>query len=327
MRFSVSEKYEIIRLVETSELGVNRTLQELKIPKSTFYKWYNCYLEDGIAGLEAKPRARRTYWNKIPDEVRQQVVDLALDYPEESPRSLACKLIDEQHYFISESSVYRILKAQGLITSPAFSVDMAADAYKNKTTRVHQMWQTDFTYLKIVNWGWYYLSTILDDYSRYIVYWELCSTMTAGDVERSIQRALQKTGLTRKQRPRLLSDNGPCYISSELKAFIEAENIDHIRGRPCHPQTQGKIERYHRSMKSIIKLDNYYFPEELKIRLSEFVNYYNNRRYHESLNNLRPADVYLGRGAQILKQRQITKEKTMQLRRKNYLIQTQKSVT
>ena len=321
MRFSQQEKYEIIRLVETSEIGVNRTLKEIGIHKSTFYNWYGKYLKRGFDGLAPKSRSRNTYWNKIPEKIRTDVVNMALDYPEESARNLAWKMTDERKSYISESSVYRILKEKGLTTQPAFSLDAAANEYKDKTTRVNQMWQTDFTYLKIIHWGWYYLSTVLDDYSRYIVHWELCSTMTSADVQRTVDRALKATGLSRTQRPKLLSDNGPCYISNELKSFMADRDMKHIRGKPNHPQTQGKIERYHRSMKNIIKLDNYYFPQQLKDRLAVFVDYYNNRRYHEALNNLNPADVYFGRGEQILKQRKIIKEKTMKKRRKNHLSQ------
>jgi len=321
MRFTQQEKYEIIRLVETSEIGVNRTLKEIGIHKSTFYNWYGKYQEEGFDGLAPRPRARNTYWNKIPDKVHTEVIDMALDYPEESSRGVACKMIDEKQYYISESSVYRILKANGLITQPAFNIMAASNEFKDKTARIHQMWQTDFTYLKITGWGWYYLSTILDDYSRYIVHWELCSTMHTKDVTRTIEAALLKAGLSQKQRPKLLSDNGPCYISHELKQFISDKNMEHIRGRPLHPQTQGKIERYHRSMKNIIKLEHYYFPEELKQRLAEFVDYYNNRRYHESLQNVTPSDVYFGRAKSILDQRRITKEKTMRKRRKTHVKQ------
>lgn len=320
MRFTQQEKFEIIRLVETSEIGANRTLKEIGVNKSTFYNWYNRYLEDGFDGLAPKPRTRNTYWNKIPDKVKKDVVDMALDFPEESSRNLACKMIDENKYYISESSVYRILRKEGLITQPAFDLIAAANEYKDKTTRINQMWQTDFTYMKIVGWGWYYLSTILDDYSRYIIYWELCSTMTTKDVEQTVNNALELAGIPAAQRPKLLSDNGPCYISNQFKEYIENMDIKHVRGKPNHPQTQGKIERYHRSMKNIIKLDNYYFPEQLKERLAEFVDYYNNRRYHESLQNLTPADVYFGRGEKILKQRQIIKMNTMKKRRKEHLI-------
>ncbi|MWD30282.1 DDE-type integrase/transposase/recombinase [Aquicoccus sp. SCR17] len=230
-------------------------------------------------------------------------------------------MTDEREYYISESSVYRILKSKGLVTSPAFDTMAASQEYRDKTTRVHQMWQTDFTYLKIVGWGWYYLSTILDDYSRYIIHWELCPSMNAGDVKKTVARALEKVSLPKGKMPRLLSDNGPCYISGELKEFIKERDMEHIRGKPNHPQTQGKIERYHRSMKNIIKLDNYYLPGELKERLEEFVDYYNNRRYHESLDNLTPATVYFGLDKKILENRKLIKRRTMLKRRKEHQIQ------
>ena len=321
MRFTRQEKYEIIQLVEGSDLGPNRTLCELGINKSTFYKWYGRFKEQGYDGLAPKLRARNSYWNKIPEKIRNEVVELALDVPELSPRELACRMIDTRSYYISESSVYRILKERGLITSPAYIVMQASNEFKDKTVRVNQMWQTDFTYFKIVGWGWYYLSTILDDYSRYIVHWELCSNMKTDDVTRTLDRALEKSGLSVNNRPRLLSDNGSCYISSELAQYIEEQNMDHVRGKPNHPQTQGKIERYHRSMKNVVKLENYYLPGDLINRLEQFVEYYNNHRYHESLNNLTPADVYFRRDQQILKQRETIKLKTMKQRRKTHLSQ------
>ena len=146
--------------------------------------------------------------------------------------------------------------------------------------------------------GWYYLSTVLDDYSRFIVSWRLCKTMSATDVSDTLDDALRFTCLDTikvNHNPRLLSDNGPCYISGELADFLEENGMTHARGRPYHPQTQGKIERWHRSMKNKILLNNYYFPCELEQQLQRFVRYYNHERYHESLNNLTPADVFYGR--------------------------------
>ena len=320
MRFSQAEKMEIIQIVQNSELGVNRTLKELGIHKSTFYQWYGKYQDKGYDGLAPKKRAINSQWNRIPDIHRQTVVEVALDLPELSPRELAFHITDYVGFFISESSVYRILKQRGLITSPTHLLMRAEAEFKDKTTRVNQMWQTDFTYFKIIGWGWYYLSTILDDYSRYIVSWELCSNMTSKDAERSIENALQCTGLKDNNPPKLLSDNGSCYISNSLAFYLDSVGMDHVRGAPNHPQTQGKIERYHRSMKNIIKLENYYSPEELKYRLNEFVDYYNNNRYHESLQNVTPADVYFGRDKKILNNRNLLKQKTMKKRRKLHLL-------
>jgi transposase InsO family protein len=318
MRLTVAEKQEIIQIVERSELGVNRTLKQLGINKSTFYKWYNAYLNKGSAGLEPK-YASRQRWNAIPQEEKNLVVEIALEYPDLSPRELSCRLTDEKGTFISESSVYRILKSKGLITSPAHILLSAGNEFSEKTCFVHEMWQTDFTYFKILGWGWYYLSTILDDYSRYIVHWELCKTMKTEDVQRTVVRALAAAGLKNNNKPKLLSDNGSCYIAAELKCFLKDEMMKLIHGRPNHPQTQGKIERYHRSMKNVVKLEHYYCPEELIAALEKFVTYYNHQRYHESLGNVTPADVYYGRQDEIKKYREAVKKNTLKRRRQNYL--------
>ena len=140
------------------------------------------------------------------------------------------------------------MKAHDLIGSPAFIVIKAADEFKDKTTAPNQLWQTDFTYLKVIGWGWYYLSTILDDYSRYIIAWKLCTTMRADDVTDTLELALVASGCNSAMvvhKPRLLSDNGSSYISSDLAEWLKDRGIAHVRGAPCHPQTQGKIERWH----------------------------------------------------------------------------------
>jgi transposase InsO family protein len=304
--------------VEQSSLSIRRTLALIGIPSSTFYDWYSRYQEGGIEALEdGKPRPRRI-WNKIPDKIRTAIVNLALEEPDLSPRGLAVNFTDTNGSFVSEASVYRLLKDHGLITSPAFILMKAADRFVNPTTAPNQLWQIDFTYLKVIGWGWFYLSTVLDDFSRYILAWKLCTTMAATDVSDTLHAAPQASGLdqvTVLHRPRLLSDNGLSYLSSELDEWLENKGIKHIRGRAYHPMTQGKIERYHRSMKNRILLENYYLPGQLEQSIGEFVEHYNNRRYHESLDNLTPADVYFGRAPAILKRRQTIKRKTIEQRR------------
>jgi len=321
MRYPASEKLEIIRLVETSPLPLRRTLDQIGIPKSTFYSWYDRYLTGGLDALEDhRPKPKRV-WNRIPDAVREKVVALALDEPELSPREIAVAFTDRERSFVSEASVYRLLKARGLITSPAFIVMKAADTFANPTTAINQLWQTDFTYLKVTGWGWFYLSTILDDFSRYIVASKLCTTMAASDVTDTLDLALQASGLDQTRpdhRPRLLSDNGPSYIAGDLSDWLEEQGMKHTRGKPYHPMTQGKIERWHLSLKSRILLENYYLPGDLERAIGDFVDHYNHRRYHESLDNLTPADVYFGRGQRILDMRKEIKRKTIERRRRDH---------
>ena len=318
MRYPASEKLEIIRLVERSHLPTKRILAMLGIPRTTFYRWYDRYIALGEAGLEDQPSHPGRVWYRIPDAVRRQIVDLALEEPELSPRELAIQFTDTQRYFVSEASVYRLLKAYDLVTSPAFAIIKAADEFHEKTIRPNQLWQTDFTYLKVIGWGWFYLSTILDDYSRYIIAWRLCTTMRAGDVTATLEDALAASGCDDAvvaHRPRLLTDNGSSYISGDLATWLEGEGIDHIRGAPNHPQTQGKIERWHQTLKNRILLENYYLPGALEEAIAAFVDHYNHQRYHESLGNCTPADVYFGRAETILRQRKEIKAKTIETRR------------
>ena len=321
MRYPASEKLEIIRLVEQSALPVRRTLDQIGIPKSTFYTWYDRYQTGGLEALEDhRPRPRRV-WNRIPDDVRRKILELALDKPDLSPREVAVAFTDKERSFVSEASVYRLLKGHGLITSPAFIVMKAAGKFQNPTTAVNQLWQTDFTYLKVVRWGWFFLSTVLDDFSRYIVAWKLCTGMAASDVTDTLELALKASGLddlTVKHRPRLLSDNGPSYIASDLSEWLRERDMKHTRGKPYHPMTQGKIERWHLSLKSRILLENYYLPGDLERAVADFVDNYNHRRYHESLDNLTPADVYFGRGQHILEMRKEIKRRTIEQRRRNH---------
>jgi len=160
MRYPASEKLEIIRLVEQSTLEVRPTLEKLGIPRATFYRWYDRYQRGGPEVLEDRSPRPDRIWNRIPDDVRFQIVDLTLAVPELSPRE-------------------------------------AASSFTDQTTAPNHLWQTDFTYLKVIGWGWFYLSTMLDDYSRYIIAWKLCTTMKAEDVTDTLNLALQGQGLPR----------------------------------------------------------------------------------------------------------------------------------
>jgi putative transposase len=318
MRYPASEKLEIIHIVEKSHLPVRQTLEKLGIPRATFYRWYDLYRLGGIDTLEDHRPMPGHVWNRVPDDTRREIVELALNEPTLSPRELAVRFTDTKRYFISESSVYRLLKAHDLITSPAFIVLKAADEFKDKTTAPNQLWQTDFTYLKVIGWGWFYLSTVLDDYSRYIIAWKLCTTMKATDVKDTLNIALQTSGIDQVNvihRPRLLSDNGSSYISADLARWLDDKGMDHIRGAPQHPQTQGKIERWHQTLKNRILLENYYLPGDLEHKIADFVTHYNHLRYHESIANLTPADVYFGKDQTILLERERIKRQTLKTRR------------
>ena len=210
MRYLAAEKLEIIRLVEQSRLAVRRTLRQLGIPPATFYRWYERFQTAGPEALTDRPSRPGRVWNRIPDTVRGRIVELALAEPELSPRELAVRFTDKQRYFVSEASVYRLLKVHDLITSPAFILVKAADAFHTPTTAPNQQ---------------------------------------------------------------------------------------------------------HQTLKNRILLENYYLPGALEAQVEAFVAHYNHHRYHESLSNLTPADVYFGRGQTILLDRERIKRRTIQRRR------------
>ena len=165
---------------------------------------------------------------------------------------------------------------------------------------------------------------MLDDFSRYIVAWKLCATMGAEDVTATLDLALSAAGLdhvTVGRRPRLLSDNGSSYVAGDLAEWLEDKGVEHVRGAPYHPQTQGKIERWHQTLKNRILLNNYYLPGDLERQIGAFVEHYNHVRYHESINNLTPADVYFGRAETILAERQRIKRATIANRRLQHQLQ------
>ncbi len=321
MRYPASEKLEFIHLMERSSRPAKWTLDKLGVKRRTFYRWYDRYLNYGEDELADRAPHPGRVWNKIPDSVRAEVLDMALDVPELSPRELAVQFTDTKGYFVSESSVYRLLKAHDLISSPAFIVMKAASEFRDKTTAINQMWQTDFTYFKIIGWGWMYLSTVLDDFSRYIISWKLCTTMKTSDVTDTLNMALEASGCDKAHvmhKPRLLSDNGASYISGDLKDYIKDNGMSHVRGAPYHPQTQGKIERWHQTLKNRILLENNFLPGDLERQIENFVEHYNHERYHESLKNVTPADVYFDRAQSIINRRERIKKKTIEHRRLQY---------
>ena len=315
MRYPASEEAQDNTASRAVPLPVQRTLDRLGIPRPPSI--------DGTSSLntvatEPLTTAIRPETNlePRPGQVQRKLVDFALEKNRDlSPRELAVRFTDTKNYFVSEASAYRLLKAHDLITSPAYIVIKAADKFTDKTTAPNQLWQTDFTYLKVIGWGWLYLSTVLDDFSRYIIASKLCTTMQSDDVTATLEQALNASGCDGAQvthRPRLLSDNGPSYIAGDLAEWLSDRGISHIRGAPFHPQTQGKIERWHQTLKNRILLENYYLPGDLEAQIAAFVAHYNHLRYHEAIANLTPADVYFGRGQTILLERERIKRQTIQ---------------
>jgi putative transposase len=312
---SAEGKAEIITMVSRSGLPCSRALAQLRLPKSTYYRWLK-RLSEGR--LEDKKGGSSLPWNKISPEEEAMVLAEARTSPELSCRQLAFKITDSGHTYISESTVYRILRREGLIKPAEIIGFKAAKEYHHKTKQPNELWASDFCHLKVAYWGWYYLETVMDDFSRFILSWDLKTDMSGRSIEDVVQQAVDFTGMTDvpvEDRTVLLSDNGAGYISQQLNHYLHLVGIRHITASPFHPQTNGKIERYHRTIKGKINQVPYDMPGELKEAIRAFVEYYNYRRYHEGLGNVTPYDVYTGRHLEIIQRRKEAKSKILEARR------------
>ena len=309
------EKAGIINLVTGSGLPCSRVLAQLRLPRSTYYHWLKRLVE---GRLEDRKGGSRVPWNRITPDEQAKILAEARASPELSCRQLALSITDSSEVYVSESTVYRVLKREGLIKPAEIIGFKAAKEYCRKTKRPHELWATDCCHLRVAGWGWYYLVTVMDDYSRLILGWDLKTDMTGGSLEDVVQLAVDTTGMTNvsvEDRTVLLSDNGAGYISSQFNEYLRLVGIRHITASPFHPQTNGKIERYHRSLKGEITIQPYDMPSELKEAIRTFVEYYNYRRYHEGLGNVTPWDVYTGKHLETIARRKEVKSRTLQERK------------
>jgi putative transposase len=269
-------------------------------------------------GLVDRPARQSIVWNRVLSEEQARVYEVAMLYPEWSSRELACHISDKCGFSVSESTVYRLLKARGWIKPMEMKTFPAGPEYTVKTSRPNEQWQTDATYMLVKNWAWYYLISVLDDFSRRIIAWRFQNTMTAEAFSEVIEDACEATRMDdvpMKERARLVTDRGPALISQTFGDYLEARGLGHILAAPYHPQTNGKIERYHRSCKERVNLVVWETPGELECEIGAFIDWYNSRRYHEALGNVTPNDVYFGRRDSIITRRRKLKAKTLARRR------------
>ena len=317
-------KGDLIEKVELQRGRRLKILQELNIPRSTYYTWRKTYEESGTEGLK-QVRSERRVWNRLSAGEMQKVLEIARLHPELSPRLLAVKITDEEDFSVSESTVYRILKSNGLVY-PRPLVEMPAQKqWRHKTTRPDELWQCDATNLFVVGWGYYKLIAVEDDFSRKIIAHDVRpdeSAFSLSDIlEMGLENAKKEGHLTAgDSMPKLYSDNGSGFTSRLLAEYLCQHGIKHIFGTPYHPQGRGKIERFNRRIKEKLSLVVYCSPDELKKAVNQGIATYNSTP-HESLGNVTPNDGYAGRKEAILQRRKEKKQLTLE-RRKKYNLRT-----
>jgi len=315
---SSDKKLVILRNVEQSALPVKQVLHNLNVPESTYYRWKRCFQRSGRSGLVDQSSYTGRTWNQLLDGEREAIYQEAMLHPEYSPRELSLYITDSCGFSVSESTVYRILKKAGWIKPRETKRFKASGEYKSKPGYVNQQWQTDASYFKAHTWGWYYLISVLDDYSRKILAWKLQSNMTSDAFSEVVEDACEFVDLNNLNKlPKLVTDRGSALISKDFEIYLEERGIGHILASPYHPQTNGKIERFHRSCKEKVFLNVHETPFELEREIGNFIEWYNTSRYHEALGNVAPDDVYYGRKDQIIERRKRLKMETMNKRKTN----------
>jgi len=276
-----------------TEIPVKRFVRWLGISSSKFWRWLDRY---GRVN-EHNAWVPRDFW--LEDGERQAIVLFHRKYPLEGYRRLAFMMLDQDVAAVSPSSVYRVLREAGLLRRWAGKSSKKGQGFR-QPSRPHQHWHTDISYLNIRG-TFYYLCSILDGYSRTILHWDIRESMTETDVEIVLQGARERYP---KARPRMITDNGPQFIAKDFKQFIRLAGMTHVRTSPNYPQSNGKQERWHRTLKSeCIRVRTPLSLEEARRVVTEFVQHYNEVRLHSALGYVSPMDKLHGRESDIFTER------------------------
>jgi putative transposase len=314
---SAEKKRELIEWVRRSPQPKRTTIAELGLSRSTFYRWQQRYRAQGELGLVDRKPEPGAVWNRLRPAEQTAILETALQQPDLSPRELACYVTDHAGFTVSEATVYRVLKRHGLNRSITLVGFPAGKQFRVKTTAPNQLWQSDASYYFVVGWGWYYSIEVLDDFSRFVLASDLKPDMTADSISDVVEQAIAFTGMRQvpvENRTKLLSDHGSGYLARAFEEYLRMQAIRHIYCAPHHPQTNGKIERFHETLRARMNLLVYTSPDELSRTMQDFIDYYNHRRYHEAIGNVTPADVYYGRREEILRRRAEQKQRTIEQR-------------
>lgn len=283
-RFPAEVKAEILALVRRTQARtgwtVRRILKHVGLTRARYREWRK------REALADRPSVAPGYDRILPDE-RNAVLRYALAHPQDGYRRLAWQMVDANVAYLSPSSVYRVLHDADLLYR--WKRSTSSGAAPAKPARPHERWHTDLMYLRIAD-TWYFLVTVLDAYSRFVVHWELLTTMTAADVRLVVQQALEQTGA----HPAVVSDNGSQFTAAEFKDLVRRFALEHIRIRTYHPESNGLLERFHRSTREILATENLRNLAQARTIIAGWVEQYNETRLHAGLGYLPPAEFYRG---------------------------------
>lgn len=286
-RFSAPAKAELLALVvrtrERTGWTVRRILGRLGLARSTYRAWAARSARDALTD---RPAVAPTLDAILPEEAAA-VLRYALAHPQDGYRRLAWQMVDAEVAYLSPSSVYRLLRDADLLYR--WKRGSRTGTAPTPPTRVHERWHTDLMYLRVGD-GWYFLVTVLDAYSRYVVHWELLATMTAADVRYVLQYALERTGA----HPKLVTDNGTQFTATEFKDLVRRFAVEHIRIRTYHPESNGLVERFHRSTREALGDEALRTWARARELVGAWVQHYNETRLHAGLGYLPPAEYYQG---------------------------------
>ncbi|MCW7755345.1 IS3 family transposase [Desulfobotulus sp. H1] len=288
----------------------------LGLAPSKYYNWQNRY---GKAN-EHNALIPRDFW--LEDWEKKAIVDFYLEHPLEGYRRLTFMMLDRDVVAVSPSSVYRVLRAGNLLRRWNGKPSKKGTGFV-QPLKPHEHWHIDVAYVNLCG-TFYYLCSILDGCSRYIVHWELRQSMNEKDVEIILQRAREKYP---NATPRIISDNGPQFIAKDFKEFVRIAGMTHVRTAPFYPQSNGKLERYHKTIKNeCIRPKVALSLEEARVQIADYIRYYNAERLHSALGYVAPKDKLEGQDKQIFKERDKKLEAAREARKQKRLEEKERPV-
>lgn len=278
---------------EQTQLPNRRLLGWLELGTSKFHQWKERY---GQANKH-NGKVPRDWW--LEDWERQAILDYQARHPLDGYRALTFMMLDEDVVAVSPSSVYRVLKSAGRLDHKTFSPSKKGTGFVQPLAP-HEHWHIDISYVNLAG-TFYFLCSVLDGCSRYIVHWELQESMKEPQVEIILQRAKE---MFPEAKPRIISDNGPQFIARDFKEFIRLMGMTHVRTSPYYPQSNGKLERWHGSLKQeCIRPACPADAEEARRRIAGYVEHYNHARLHSALGYITPSDKLNGNAKLIFEER------------------------